>query len=668
LLIQERIAMASRSHRAPVNLTRRSLLAAAAGTAGIGVLGGGISVAQAAGAPLAPLAKVPLLPAGAPVRSQFGPDEQVYAGFLAICAPMANDMNDSDTADRGFLGGGWWRDPNNASNARVQEHVATLSWFYANDKPWNPYYKNAALLARTDAAIAHYLALQHIEGDQASWPEYSAAEHSLSATAFGVGYLAKTFRNLKRADALPSRRAEIDTSMKRGMRWLLDTSRGFWGNGGQTAWANQICAGLAGCATGLWQSPDAGLSGKLNERLSFFAQHGQSAAGFFYEFDGMDVGYNFEVMMPELAEVYIRTQHPSAAQLAQRWADWYGYVALREPDGAGMVNYTAASSRTEIRYHDNVVSEPDKAGFGANLAKVAPKLAAFYTAREDRAAARASWAAASGPAPALAKGGPTEPREMAQRFMGDYWPTRAEKDAAIAQLPYLSSTEWAEVRRDDQVPVSKKQQYLFVRRPKYYFGAFFGTRPVVVSGGISSGPGFLWHPAAGIVVHGGRGDATTCWATIASSGADALTSLDASYQIAGAGWGGGRTNPGASAVVVSQSRSDGSVPTTLTLSRDAVIRAVKAGGAATEQIPLVLLPSDAVSFANGVTAPYNQNTTATTNGLTIRRGATTITITWSQQATATLSTTGTTYFRDARRRLHLLRIPHGGSLTTAITF
>ena len=248
---------------------------------------------------------------------------------------------------------------------------------------------------------------------------------------------------------------------------------------------------------------------------------------------------------------------------------------------------------------------------------------------------------------------------MATAFYGDYNPSRSAKNAAIAQLPYLSSTEWAEIRRDT---AAVSQDYLFVRRPKYYFGGFFGTRPTT---NISAGAGFLWHPSAGIVVHSGHG-AAFCWGTVASNGPDALTSLAATYQVSGAGWSGGRTNPGAGTVVVSYKRFDATVSTTLTLSRDEVVRAVTAPGAATEQIPLVLLPSDTVRFANGTTAPYDQNTTASATGLTIKRGATTITITWGQQASATLSTTGRTFFRDGRRRNHMLRIPHGGTLTTHI--
>ena len=94
---------------------------------------------------------------------------------------------------------------------------------------------------------------------------------------------------------------------------------------------------------------------KLDNRMTFFAQHGQSPAGFGYEFNGMDTAYNFEVMMPELAEIYVRNHHPSAVQMAQRFADWFGYVALREPSNVGYVMYTGASSRTENRFYDNVL-------------------------------------------------------------------------------------------------------------------------------------------------------------------------------------------------------------------------------------------------------------------------------------------------------------------------
>jgi hypothetical protein len=393
--------------------------------------------------------------------------------------------------------------------------------------------------------------------------------------------------------------------------------------------------------------------------MPFFAQHGQSPAGFFYEFNGMDTAYNFEVMMPELAEIYVRTKNGSAVQMASRWADWFGYVALREPGDYGYVTYTGASCRTEIRYYDNVPNEPDETYFGAHLIPAVPKLAAFYTASEDRAAARAAWRSAPGAAPALPKGGITQPREMALLAYGDYLPSRADKNNQIAQLPYLRSTDWAEVRRDSLV----SQDYLFVRRPKYYFGGFFGTRPTT---NVSSGAGFLWHPAGGILVHSGH-TAEFSWGTIASSGADTQTSLAASYQLGGASWNGGRRDGlGGGSVVVAHKRFDGSLPTNLTLAADGVTRAVTGAGSATEQIPLVLRPSDIVKWGNGATAPHNSTSSANTTSLTVTRGAVIVTITWDHAVTATLSGTSRTFFSNQLRRTHMLRIPHGGQLTTRI--
>jgi hypothetical protein len=88
--------------------------------------------------------------------------------------------------------------------------------------------------------------------------------------------------------------------------------------------------------------------------------------------------------------------------------------------------------------------------------------------------------------------------------------------------------------------------------------------------------------------------------------------------------------------------------------------------AATEQIPLILLPTDTLTFANGTTGRFGQTTTANTTGLTIRRGAATITIAWATARNASLSSTTRAYFRNAQRRLHVLRIPHTGALTTRI--
>jgi hypothetical protein len=644
-------------------VSRRALLSGA-GAASLSLVSGGLvtgglvagvgtPAAAAPAAALAALADVAPLPAGQPVRTAFAAADQLYARSLAIVAAMANDIDDSDTESRGFMGGGWWRNPNVAANARVQENVSTLSWFVANSRPWNPYHRDPALLSRLDAAIVHYLSLQQADG---SFPEYSRTEHSLSATCFGLGYLAKTLRNLRQGDLLPARRGQLNTALQKAMGWLLNPANSTWT--GPVYWANQVAGGLAGATVALQLTPVADLQAKLDSRMTFFGQNAQSPAGYFYEANGMDIAYNVEVMMPELAEIHVRTGSSVAAAMATRFADWFGYVMLREPGNVGYLTYSAASSRTEISGYDEVPDEPDETYFGSRLIAAAPRLAAFYTSQEDRAAARAGWAAAPGPAPALPKGDLNQPREMALLFYGDGLPSAAQKQAAIAQLPYLRSTEWAEVRRDTVV----KQDYLFVRRPSYYVGGFFGTRPTTT---MRTGTGFLWHPTAGTVVHGQQSD-TGCWGTVTATGPDAATSLAADYQIGGTTWNGARTAPGGADVVIRYRRFDSAVSTDLTLARGAVTRAVRASSAATEQVPLVLLPSDIVTFANGVTVTYGASASATTTGLTIRRGGVLISITWDRAAPASVTATSRTYLRDQRRRIHVLRIAHSGQLTTRI--
>ncbi|MDT5036245.1 MAG: hypothetical protein QOE03_1430, partial [Micromonosporaceae bacterium] len=208
-----------------------------------------------------------------------------------------------------------------------------------------------------------------------------------------------------------------------------------------------------------------------------------------------------------------------------------------------------------------------------------------------------------------------------------------------------------EIRRDTAV----KQDYLFVRRPAYYLGSFFGTRPSTMMRS-----GFLWHPSAGTIVHSQQTD-TECWATVAGNGPDASINLTATYQLAGAAWNGAHITPGASAFTVNYQRFDATVTTVLTLARDGVTRAVRSSTAASEQIPLMLLPTDTITFSNGTAAQYNQSSNASATRMTIRRGAATITISWGSQLTASFTPTTRTFLRDAQRRIHVLRIPHSGA-------
>ena len=76
----------------------------------------------------------------------------------------------------------------------------------------------------------------------------------------------------------------------------------------------------------------------------------------------MDVNYNFEVMLPELAEIYALTRNRTVVGMARKFADWFGHNVVREPDGSGSLTYVATSSRTHVSYYDDVDpgSRPDQ--------------------------------------------------------------------------------------------------------------------------------------------------------------------------------------------------------------------------------------------------------------------------------------------------------------------
>ncbi|MDQ1654111.1 MAG: hypothetical protein QOI35_3311 [Cryptosporangiaceae bacterium] len=635
-------------------LSRRTLLAAGAGVASLAAIPelGTLRDASAATA----LAKIPGLPAGSPVRTAFVPLEQRYAPYLAILPGMTNDIVDTDDATRGFFAGGWWRTPSSAYNARVQEHVYTLSWFLANPRPWNPYFRNEALANRLGAAIGHYLSLQHSDG---SFPEYNIDEHGLAPTGFGIGYLAKTLANLRQVNLLPQSRAAIATALHTAMTWHLNSTNTIWGNGGPIGYANQVSAGVAGSAVALSLVPDLELASQLRERIDYFAQHAQSPAGFFYEPTGMDINYNFEVLLPEIAELYLRTGSPTAASMARKFADWFGYNLLREPGDTGYLTYYAVSARTSTAYYDNVIPDPDRTNLASWFIPAVPQLAAFFTSAEDRAASRSAWAKESGPAPGPAKLD-TSPRILTHLPYGEVLPLNIVKRAAISQLPYLRNTEFATIRRD----TATKQDYLYARRPAFYAGAYFGNRQ---SEHVYAGTGFFWTKATGTIVHAQQ-TPTGCWGTVLASGhPDAEDNLVADYKIGDRAWDGTNTNPGSAPVTVHYRTPDSRIVTDLTIARDGLTRAVKATTAATEQIPLVLLPTDQVTFGTGAPVVFGQNTTATASFLTLRRGTSTIRISWGDPRAATLFASTRTYFKDGLRKVHVLRIPHGGQLTTTIT-
>ncbi|MFE3451856.1 hypothetical protein ACFXJ8_23340 [Nonomuraea sp. NPDC059194] len=187
-------------------------------------------------------------------------------------------------------------------------------------------------------------------------------------------------------------------------------------------------AGVAGAALTLRLDPDPALQRQLADAFARMAQTGQSPAGFFYEKSGPDQNYNFEVMLPEMADAWRQSGDPHMVQMAARYAEWLGYNLLREPDGSGWLTNIASSSRTSSRFYDDVRPDPERTALANQFVPEVPALAAFLSAREDLTAARAAWAADPSPVPVLAKQD-TSPRILTHAIYGERYPLRAGKRA-----------------------------------------------------------------------------------------------------------------------------------------------------------------------------------------------------------------------------------------------
>lgn len=649
--------------------TRRTLLIGSGGLAAAVMLGG-----QPAAADLPTLEP---FPPGQPQRSAFEPAEQRYAGYAAILAPMVNDI-----AGDGFMDGDWWRRPDARFNARKQEQVYTLAWFYANDRPWNPYYRNPTLLAQLDVALQYYLGLQHITDGEGggrdpvvrhgTWPEYRPTEVSRAATAFALRFLAPTLSIMRECDVLPQRQQELKVALHSAMSWFLqpdslksgpERPEPIWDE--YVSGTNQAAAGLAGAVHALALDPDQILEGRLLDRIEYLAERGQAAPGYFYDKLGWDHGYNFGVMLPELADIYLHTKNQTILAMVERFSEWFQYTMLREPDGSGWLTYVAASGRTNNRSVDDVEREPYKAVFGSHFVPEVPSLGAFFTSAEDMRAMREQWRVDPDPVPALEGPAGTSPRVIYHGTYGDRFPSASEKVAAISQLPYLRETDFVELRRDS----AHDRDFLFVRRPSFYLGAHFGVRD---SERVRTGPGFLWHPDAGTLVASQR-SVSQSWGTVrndGSSDADGDLVVD-HYHVGGRELTGSVSHSGNAAVRVRYRTAVGTpavgrVVTNVVVSATSLLRRVDAGGPATEQIPLVVHPDDEMFFGDGIPVNYGTESHAESRKFTLRRNSTAITIEWEVVRPASLSATSTTFLRDQRRQLHVLRVAHLGHLSTTI--
>lgn len=601
--------------------------------------------------------------AAPPDRAVFASTEQVLADYLVIVAAMANDIVTDGGETHGWMSGGWWRTPSEPYNARVQEHVATLSWFYANARAWNPYAGDAALLDRLDAAIAHYLSLQHDDG---SWSEYSAVEHSRAATGFGLVALTETYRNLEAVDALPARRAEIADALRAGAAWFLNPADSTtWGTSTSVIrFANQTMAGLVGCAHAAEALVDPALRATVSDRIGTFVARAQATGGWFYEPTGLDLSYSNEVQLPDMGDLYRVTGDERLVEMAERWLGILQLVTVREPDGSGYIGMGSASARTDgsVPLIDAFSDAKDRTAFTGELLHAVPGLAAYRPSIDDVVAQRSAWAGSSEPISGRAKQN-TSPRLWMHVTAAAPFASAPERAAAIADLPVLASDRFTHARTG-----VLGMQFVFVRRPRYYLASLYGERS---STKVRNGSQLLWHPAMGTIAVGFNDAATTddFWGTMLDSGVDdARSTLRATYAAGATPLQVTELDAVTGDLQITTSSATG-ISTITSLQDTGFSRTVSAPTAAVEQIPLLLQPGDTLHWLGCGGAPeWGADSSAVAKGLSLKRNGVTLQLKWGSRTPVTVTDTGRTMFADGARRQHALRVSHPGAFTITASF
>lgn len=249
-------------------------------------------------------------------------------------------------------------------------------------------------------------------------------------------------------------------------------------------------------------------------------------------------------------------------------------------------------------------------------------------------------------------------------------PTEAEREAAIATLPYLASDRFTELRLAGSIDLD----YLFVRRPEYYITTLLGRRaghhgPYQR---LRMGPGLLWHPTMGGLVYVLNSNDEDAWGPFPQVSSVTRVEVARTYYSEPYGEGerlsadqvGNLENEFSAAYL---DRTNGS-HVVLSFFDDHFVQDITADDPGRAVIPLLLQPGDVLTFSDGTEATYGDSVALTgITGLRLERGTGTLNIDFDSASTVTLDVTDRVRMNDSRRQ-HLIRVEHGGLLRTTYAF
>jgi hypothetical protein len=580
--------------------------------------------------------------------SEFRDDELDLPYYVANFHRLANSIALSGPR-RGFIDIAVWRTPkdNEPYNARIMENILSLAFFYATNRPWNPYRGDPAVRARLEAALEFWTTSQSNDG---RFSEYAPRQWSLAPTAFATKFMGEALRMIADGPAIDSsiHRRAIEAD-RRAIVAVL-TRQDLYEHGRK--FSNQFDNVWGGALAYLSLYPDAAIARLVRERLKQTAADHQSPVGYFYEADGADWGYDLNTHHSDLHAAW---QYARATDLAsvfldatRRWYEWLGYNAVPEPSGNALTLAHGFETRQKRAVVADVGAEESEAGFP--IAEHVPAAWILGPTREDVAtlamARRAALARQWPHVDSLAIGSfrAFSPYAFLHRSQVHWNPTDAQRASAIASMRHQREQRFTHQRVDSRQPLT----FTYVRRPAYYAAFASGPRLTAQQ---RYGLELLWIPGVGSVLQSQSDGATTAWGTRGDSLVAEASGIAPTMRVGGFPVSlrpGSRDLPSGDVTVEYAVGVDSRK--TVTFSDRGLRVVVRRRGAFVEQLPLLALPTDSVASGPG--------------SITLARGNARVTIRWSPSSVARVERTNA---RSGEHAVVAVGIPGSDSLRYDIT-
>jgi len=457
--------------------------------------------------------------------------------YLNHFSTVANSVVDTGR-NRGFIDISVWRTPdvNKLYNARIMENILSLSWFYTNPAPWNSYYGSDALRKRIEAALAFWCNIQCEDG---RFSEYAPGRWSLAPTAFATKFVGRALYLLEEKPTIDDKVLRRANESLRKALLIGFTDSALWEHGRN--FTNQYANLWGGAMLYLQHHPDQTIDQLLTNRLSESMIAFQSPCGYFYEKNGPDWGYNLSTHHSDLQVAWhfakgTRLEDYFVEKTA-RWYDWFAYNAVKEPGNSRYYLNKAIETRQHKASVDTDSLEDPRSARWVPQAELVPLARAFVLSQDEYdAAATRHYKRMRDRYPAVDSLKVGEfwaysPYAFLHDGMNHWLPSRGQKDSAIAELPYLKSNEFVQVRSDKR----NQTEHIFVRHPGYY--AILNTGKIITSQQ-RYGLGLLWNPVLGTVLQSQSRSDIAAWGTQLADSAQVFEAADvnATFSVSEQPW------------------------------------------------------------------------------------------------------------------------------------